>query len=54
MALSDLEMLVKTWRAYIDANPAPDDFSRESGYIAGLTLCAQQVESAIERMKSDE
>jgi hypothetical protein len=51
--LSELESLVRIWRGYIDANPAGDDFTRASGYLSGLKLCADQLAETLERMRAD-
>jgi hypothetical protein len=45
--------LAAGWRAYAAAHPAADDFSRDSGYLSGLGVCAQQLEDAIARARAD-
>lgn len=50
--IRDLKALTRIWREYIEQNPATRDdlvFSRAAGYVAGLELCAGQLENIIRK-----
>jgi hypothetical protein len=51
--LRDLETLIRVWREYTARNPVPDEFTRAAGYLAGLTLCADQLDETLKRMRAD-
>ena len=51
--LSALDRLLQEWRQWISRHPAIDDFSRHSGYISGLTICADQLQGTLEGMRAD-
>ena len=51
--LKELEGLVRAWRGYIEKYPAADDFTRDSGYLAGLGVCADQLAEVLERIRAD-
>lgn len=50
----ELDKLVITWRAYIAAHPAGDDFSRESGFNSALLLASTQLEDTLNRMRRED
>jgi hypothetical protein len=51
--LTELDALVKAWRAYIDANQAPGDLNRAAGFQSGLRVCAEQLAETLDRMRAD-
>jgi hypothetical protein len=52
--IEDIARLVTEWRDFITKNlTSSDEFSREAGYRAGLSLCADQLEEMIARVRQD-
>lgn len=51
--LAPLDALAAEWAKYVAGHPAPDDFGRVGGYIAGLEVCARQLAETLERIRAD-
>jgi len=48
---SDLESLVKAWRAQIAKFPPAREFSREAGFFSALTTCTIQLEETLRKAR---
>lgn len=50
--LLELKMLVLRWRDYVDGHHGVDEKTRQAGYMAGLSICANQLDEVVGRIKA--
>jgi hypothetical protein len=51
--LTQLDNLLKTWRNYAASLSPTDERTRLSGFRSGVSVCADQLEETIARMRAD-